>query len=206
VFSPHNVNQNIKTKIQMSCNKKLTDNILFNCADAPIKGLSGSKAVIINFDDVDKAGSTISGATITDLVTSSAGFSIEWYKELASVNSAFAPNSEEIDGFTHSFLGRLSTTSADNSVRANELKSGRFMVVVETNYKGAGSTESFKVYGWESGLELSELTQNSNENSGSMLFTLSTREGYNEQYPYNVFLETNYATSKATFDSLFASV
>lgn len=190
----------------MACNKKITENILFDCADAPIKGLAGGKAVIINWNDIDKAGSTVSGAKITDLVTTSTGFSIEWYKELASVASSYASNTEDVDGFSHSFLARLSTTSAENAERANELKNGRFIVIVETEYKGIDSEEAFKVYGWDSGLELSEMAQGSNENSGSMLFTLATREATVERYPYNVFLETDYATSKATFDALFASV
>ncbi|WP_339875221.1 hypothetical protein [Olleya marilimosa] len=190
----------------MACNKKISDSILFDCADAPIKGLSGQKAVIINWADVDKAGSTADGATITDLVTTSTGFSIEWYKELASTATSYAANAEDVDGFSHSFLSRLSTTSADNAERAAELKNGRFIVIVETEYKGVDNADAFKVYGWDSGLELSEMTQGSNENSGSMLFTLATREGTVERYPFNTFLETDYATSKATFDALFASV
>ena len=190
----------------MACNKKLTDSILFDCADAPIKGLSGQKAVIINWDDVDRAGSTTDGSKITDLVTTASGISIEWYKELASTATSYAANAEDVDGFSHSFLSRLATTSADNAERANELKNGRFIVIVQTEYKGADNSEAFKVYGWDSGLELSEMTQGSNENSGSMLFTLASREGTVERYPYNIFIESDYATSKATFDALFASV
>ncbi|OCK42526.1 hypothetical protein BA195_10140 [Tenacibaculum soleae] len=191
----------------MACNNnKLKEGILFDCADTPIKGLSGQRGVIINYSDIDKAGSTVNGATITDLVTTASGISIEWYKELASVASSYASNSEDVDGFSHSFLSRLSTTSAENAERANELKNGRFIVIVETEYKGANGTDGFKAYGWDAGLELSEMSQGSNENSGSMLFTLSTREGTVEQYPYNVFLESDYSTSKATFDALFANV
>ena len=92
-----------------------------------------------------------------------------------------------------------------NAERANELKNGRFIVVVETSYKGASDAEAFKVYGWDAGMELSEMTGNSNENGGGLLFTLSTREATVERYPYNIFLETTYATSKATFDTLFAT-
>lgn len=190
----------------MACNKKITKDVLFNCADAPIKGLSGSKAVILNWDDVDKAGSTVNGATISDLVATSTGFKIEWYKELASVASSYVANSEDVDGFSHSFLARLSTTTADNAETANELKNGRFVVIVETEYKGTDSSEAFKVYGWDSGLELSEMTQGSNENSASILFTLSTREGTVERYPYNVFNETSYSVSKASFDALFSPI
>lgn len=192
----------------MACNKKITADILFDCADAPKKGLDGGKAVIINYDDIDFTASTVSGATITDLVTKSgtAGLEIQWYKELASTATAFTANSEDVDGYAHSFLGRLSTSSALNAERANELKQGRFIVVVETSYKGAANAEAFKVYGFDSGLELSEMSGNSNENSGSLLFTLSTREGTVERYPYSIFLETSYAVSKASFDSLFATI
>ena len=171
----------------MACNKKLTNSILFDCADMPIKGLAGGKAVIINYEDINRSSSTLSGATISDLVTSDDGLAIEWYKELASTSISFSPNAEDIDGFTHSFLGRIPTTTAANAERANELKSGLFVVVVQTKYQGANQEDAFKVYGWENGLTLSEMTQSSAENSGSMLFTLATAEGSVEQYPYHIF-------------------
>jgi hypothetical protein len=190
----------------MACNKKLTDNILFDCADAPKKGLDGGKAVLINYDDIDFSSSTVSGATITALTldSGSAGFSLTWYKELASTATSFTANAEDVDGFSHSFIARIPTTTADNAQRANELKNGRYVAVVETSYKGTDQAEAFKVYGWDAGLELSELNASSNENGGSLLFTLATREGTVERYPYNIFLETNYATSSVSFDAGFA--
>ncbi|WP_418513707.1 hypothetical protein [Corallibacter sp.] len=189
----------------MACNDKLTNSILFSCSDLPIKGLAGGKAVIINYEDINRTNSTVSGATITDLVTTADGLAIEWYKELASTSISFAANTEDIDGFTHSFLGRIPTTTAENAERANELKNGLFVVVVETKYKGTDNEDAFKVYGWENGLRLSEMTQSTNENSGSMLFTLATQEGSVEQYPYHIFLEDSYSASKATFETLFSA-
>lgn len=190
------------------CASKLTANILFDCADTPKKGIDGGTAVLINWDDIDWTATTKSGAIITDLVLKSgtAGFKLDWYKDLASANSAFAPNTEDVDGFTHSFLGRISTTTALHAERANELKGGRFVVVYESKYKGTLSAEAFKVRGIEAGLKLSEMTENTLENSGSILFTLATEEGDVEKYPYSVFYETSYAVSKATFDALFATV
>ena len=192
----------------MTCNTKLTTDILFDCADAPKKGIDGSNAVIINWDDIDFAGSTVSGATITDLVlkTGTVGISVDWFKDLASSNSSFAPNTEDVDGFLHNFLCRMATSSSENAERANELKNGRFIIVYESKYKGALSIDAFKVRGWENGLRLTEMAENTLENSGSMLFTLGTEEGNVEQYPYHVFLETDYATSKATYETLFAPV
>lgn len=191
-----------------NCAPKLTADVLYDCADKPKKGLDGGKAIIINWDDVDRSGSTVTAAIISDLVTKSgtSGFAAEWFKDLASANSAFAPNTEDVDGFLHNFLCRIPVSSAENAERARELSQGRFIVVVETKYKGALDAEAFKVFGWESGVKLSEMTYNTLENSASMLYTVATEEGDTESYPYNVFLETDYATSKATFDSAFATV
>lgn len=190
-----------------TCNSELTTDILFSCADKPKKGIDGGRAVLINFDDIDLAASTEAGATITDLVLEAGktGFAFEWYKDLASGESAFTPNTEDIDGFLQTFRGRMATSSAEHAERANELRGGRFVVVYESRYKGVDNLDAFKVRGWENGLKLSEMTENTNENSGSLVFALASEEGDFESYPYNVFLETDYATSKATFDTLFAT-
>lgn len=192
----------------MACVKKITTDILYDCADKPKKGIDGSKAVLINWEDIDFASSTINGAQITALVLKSGttGYALEWFKDLASANSAFAPNTEDVDGFLHNFLARMGTTSNEHAERANELKNGRFIVVYESKYKGTSKEDAFKVRGWQNGMRLSEMTENTLENSGSILFTLATEEGDVEDYPYNTLLETDYDTTKASFDSLFAVV
>lgn len=192
----------------MACNNKLSENIIQSCADLPKKGLKGSKAVIVNYDDIDFSSTTTSGATVTALTLQSGktGYSLEWYKDLGSTTSTFAPNTEDIDGFTHSFLSRLSTSSAKNAERSNELKNGRFVMAVETKYAGVDSLDAFKIYGLENGMLLSELTVGTNENSGAITFTLLSEEGTVEQYPYLVLNEGDYATNKASFDALFAEV
>ena len=193
--------------MSQNCAPKITADMIYDCADKPKKGLDGGRAVVLNWDDIDRAGSTVAGATISDLILLAGltGFAAEWFKDLASANSAFAPNTEDVDGFLHNFLCRIPTSSADNAERARELSQGRFVIVVETRYKGALNAEAFKVLGWESGLKLSEMTWNTLENSGSIPYTAATEEGDTESYPYNVFLETDYATSKATFEALFAA-
>ena len=192
----------------MACIDKLSGDIEFNCDDKPKRGIKSGKAVIINYEDIDFGASTVSGATVSNLALKSgaSGYQLSWYKELGSASIEYTPNAEDFDGFTHSFLARLTTTSASNSERANELKAGRFVVVFESNYQGVDQAESFKILGWEAGLELSEMTMNTNENSSSILFTISTSENSYEDYPYSIFLETDYQTSKTSFDALFASV
>lgn len=190
----------------MACIDKLAEDILNDCVDVGKKGLDSRKAVLINIDDIDRAATTLTGATITALTLKAGtkGFNCEFYKELASVNSAFAPSTEDVDGFLHNFLCRLPTSSAVNAERAKEIANGRFVAVVETRYKGVDQKDAFKVYGIENGLKLAEMTNDSLANSGASLFTVSTEEGDVEQYPYNIYLDTDYATSKADFDAAFA--
>ena len=190
----------------MDCNNGLSGGILHDCINTPVKGLDGSRAVIINYSDIDRLSSTVNGATITDLVVNGTGYVVEWYRELGSTSSTYNLNNDDYDGFGHTFSARFSVPSAEASERLSELKSGRFVVVVETNYKGADNKDAFKVYGWNSGLTLSTSDVNSNENSHSIVFSLSTSDGYVEQYGYNIFFEANdYATSKATFDTLYVN-
>lgn len=189
-----------------TCPKKITKAILFDaCNDAPKKGLSGSKGVIINYEDIDFSSTTISGATISNLQLKSGttGYKVEWYKQLGSFASEYAKDDEQIDGFTNSFLTRLATSSAENAERANELKAGKFIMVVETEYKGANNLDAYKVIGFQAGLELTEMTTNSNENASSTLFTLGSPADSFEQYPYMVLNEGNYSGNTASYVSLF---
>jgi len=189
----------------MACNSNLTSNVLFTCAEVGKLFLSDGFAVLINYDDVDWTGTTASNSTVTALTLESGntGYKLEWYRNLASANSTYNLDTENFDGFSHSFLGRLPNSSAANAEVAAELKGGKFLVVVKTNFGGSGNTENFKIYGYGGGLELAEMTNSSAENGGATLFTLTTPEGVVEPYPYNVLLETDYTTTQASFDSLF---
>lgn len=188
----------------MACSNNITANIVFSCDDLPIKGLEGGEALILNWEQIDRSATTAVGAKL-DTVAMKSGFqawTINWYKELASTATALSRNAEDVDGFMHSFLARLATTSTANADIANELKNGRFVVIVKTSYTGAAGAEKYKVYGFDSGLELSELAGNSNENSSSLLFTLSTREGTYEQYPYNILNAGTEVASDGIYDGL----
>ena len=192
----------------MACNKLITADILYDCDNTPIKGLDGQRAVLINMADIDFTATTQANGICSALTlkAASVGKTLEWYKELGSVAAAYSPNAEDTDGFTHSFIGRLPVTSAANALAAAELKNGRFVVVVETSYKGTANVDAFKIYGLDTGLELSEMTQSSNENSGSLLFTLSTREGTYEKFPYVIYQDLDYTTAAAEFAANFTSI
>jgi len=190
-----------------TCNKKITDDMLFDCSASGKAGVDSGFAVIINSEDLDLTGTSVSASTISDLILNSGttGYKLEFYKQLINANGSYSPNAEAVDGFIHTVNLRMSTPSAESANRATEIKNGRFIVIIETTYKGVNNGDAFRVLGFENGLELSEMQTSTNENASNITFSLTTREGNYEQYIHHIFNETNYATSKAAFDSLFAN-
>jgi len=190
----------------IDCIDELQDDIVFSCDESPVAGIAGSRAVIINYDDIDRSATTSNRSLVTNLQLKAGktGRLLKWYKKLGNDNNTYAPNAENIDGFIHSFLCRLPNSSAENANRAHELKNGNFVIVYESKFKGVDGKDAFKVLGFQNGMTLSEFLINSKENAGSAPFTISTEEDTPEQYPYNVFLEgDDYAVTLATFESLF---
>lgn len=191
----------------MACNSKITQDILFNCSDISVAGISNSKAVLINLDDIDRTASTSSGATISNLQLNSGatGYSLTWFRQLANGSAAYVQDSENVDGFSNSFAARMSTSTAEAAERSNELKnSNGFVIVVETKYKGTDNADAYKVFGFTNGMVLSELTYSTAENAANILFSVASAEGANEQYPYMVLNEGTYSANSASFASLFA--
>lgn len=192
----------------MSCIKKLTHNITYDTCNLTYPaqgGLDGGKAVLINRSDIDVTSLTRSGATVTNLslVSGATGYEVSFVKQLANTASEFTVN-DGLDTFTHTFVGRIYTQSATDSEIITQLAAGEFVVVVETKWKGENAADAYKILGVTNGLKMSEGTQTSLENDGSYLFTLSSVENFGEPYPYNVYLETDYTTTKTKFNNLFA--
>lgn len=192
----------------MECINKLTANIDYDCTPANrAKGGLESSAVIINVGDIDRTALTQTGATVSNLSLNagSTGFQISWIKQLGNSATEFTVN-DGLDTFKHSFACRVFGQAASDAERIKELSQGEFVVVVETKFKGTGNVDSYKVYGLESGLKMSEGSATSLENDGSFIFTLSSVENFGETYPFQTYLEGTYAASKAKFDSLFSEV
>lgn len=191
----------------MSCINKLTGNIAYDCSSAN-RAKSGleTKAVLINVADLDKTAITESGATVTNLslVSGSTGYSISWIKQLGSTASEVVLNDSGVDSFSHSFACRVFGQSAEDAERVKELLESEFVVVVESKFKGTDNADAYKIFGLENGLKMAEGSFTSLENDGSFIFTLKSQEGFGESYPYKIYLETDYATTKAKFDALFA--
>lgn len=76
------------------------------------------------------------------------------------------------------------------------------VVIIEQNFKGTSNQDAFLVYGWDNGLKLGDFTYDANENNGNSIIPLTSLEPDLEPFPPMVLFNTDYATTKAFFDSL----
>jgi len=194
----------------LNCEDKLTAGIIKDCDNKPKGGIEVN-VVIINFDDVDKATSTLDGSNdliITNLSTLSgtSGFFIEGVKQVNGASFELVKKEESFDMYSHRFAGVILAPSAANKKRLDEIASGgRYVIVVEKKWKGSSQADAFEVLGWDSGIVIDSIVWNTKESDGVVKFEIASEEGFEEPTMTRNNLETNYATTKIAFDAAYAT-
>lgn len=189
----------------MSCSTKITADLINDCSVDPVLGLTSG--VIVNVDDIDTSALVVDGATVTGfaLKSGTTGYNVTWLKRMGYNSNSYNYNATERDGFTHTFACQLAGFSAENAERINELRNGSFVLIAKSKFTGVDNADAFKVFGLTAGLSLSEATHNSNENSGAITYVLSTEDGNYEKYLFQVLSLTDYDTTAAAYETLFAA-
>ena len=193
------------------CTGKITANFVLDCDYLPIAGLT-TNAVLINFDDIDRTATTISGTnrllmTNLALKTGTTGYLFTGVKQTNAKAYALVPKDTNVDKYAHTFNGTVFNASVENKLQvANLSLGGKYVVVVEQLWKGADNEDAFEVLGYFTGLTLTEATNSSTENDNTILLKLNSSDGYEEpSLPHNL-LETDYDTTKTAYDNLFTAV
>jgi len=195
----------------LNCEDKLAANIERDCDNKPSGGIEVN-VVLINFDDVDKTVSTLDVANdliITNLATMSttSGFFLEGVKQAQGTSYELVKKENSFDAYKHLFSGVILNPSAANKKSLSNIASGgRYVVVVEKIWKGISQEDAFEVLGFDRGLVISSLVQNSKEDDGIIKFELASPDGLEEPEITRVNLETDYATTKIAFDAKYATV
>lgn len=193
------------------CTAELTANMLLDCDNLPIAGLEVN-AWIFNKQDVDRSAVTFDVTndvlmTNFQLLSTKVGFKIEGIKQSNAKNYSLAVKENSFDKWVHQFNGIVFNPTAANKQQINNLsKDGRYVVIIEQLWKGAGDASAFEVLGYGVGLKLTESVNNSVENDNGISFTLASEAGYEEQSVPYTLLETDYATTKTAFDNGFPQV
>lgn len=190
---------------------KLSADIAIDCDNISIGGVE-EDIVIIAHEDVDKVTSTINSSNrllLDDFnaISGKSGFLLEGIKNAQGILAEFVPSEETLDKWRHVYDGVIATPSALNRFEASKLAKGEsYMIVVRTRYKGVSKADEFKVLGWDAGLYVTAMTENSRENDGMIKFTLSSKDNSLEYNTWKTLLETDNATTLIAFGNKFATV
>jgi len=174
----------------ITCDRALSEDFLFDCDNPPLQGLTDVVA-LINYNDIDRVATTfdpLNSQIVTSLVLKNdkRAYRLEGYK---LANSAAAElvvkEAPAVNAFPNMSLG------------------AKLVAVVERKYKGANQESAFMVFGYDSGMELTTATYNSNENAGTMPFTVANPGDEEEPKPPLIWLDTDYGTTLTAFEALF---
>lgn len=193
----------------MSCfTEELSEDILIDCLNLSKAGIE-TDVVIIPKKYIDYAGSTINATNrvLLDelvLLAGNKGVKLEGVKQINGYNWEFVPSEETIDRYRHTFTGVVMTPSAANRLAASKLAKGeQYVIVVNKKYKGANQADAFLVLGWDTGMYLTAMTENSKEVDSAIQFTVSNKDGELEDEMPRILLDTDHTTTLTAFNNLF---
>lgn len=142
----------------MDCSKITTGFIVADCDGPAIAGTSG-RVILLSFTEIDRAKSTVANNVISTIVLKSGakGYEVDSLPN-AVVGDTPATVGTYVTTFQHTLTVRLFKKSEAAKKFINQLPMARVVAIVENNERGAKGEVKYEVYGWNSGLTLTELT------------------------------------------------
>lgn len=140
----------------MDCAKIAAGLTAAECGKMATAG-TGTKVVLMNYDDIDKASSTVSSGVCTSLVLAAdkLAYLFESIDKATTGEATFAKGTY-IDSYDHAVTLRIFIKDQTSKNFINSLTNARVVAIVENRATGASGNTKYEVYGWDSGLKLSE--------------------------------------------------
>jgi len=192
----------------MSCIKKISADLLFDCANPPSQGIE-TNALIVNSEDIDRTASTVDtdGKINVVLKEETEGFLIQGIKQINSFNYELEVNDDSLNKVIHRYVGRIYNLTPTAKDQINAFIDGaNVVVIVQNKAKGIDNLDAFEVLGYENGLEISEGTKNSQENDGAFTLTLASNPLSLEPRVPLTYLDTDYDTTLTAFENKLSTV
>lgn len=189
-----------------NCLTGIDGNILTDCTDLPFAGLEVNVR-LINRNDIDYGACTFNAdktiCTLLVLKEDKAAFTIVGFKRSNNVQAKLVMKEMLNNSFEHALAGVAFNRKPDTLDQLNKLATGsKIVAVVEYKHKGSTSAEAFMIYGFNSGMELAELTHDANVNNGTISLRLASAKDEEEPFMPCIYLVTNYATTLTAFEAL----
>jgi hypothetical protein len=186
----------------MDCGKITTGFTGGSCSDKLPIGGTGTRLIFINHSDIDFENSSAPSAGILDEIVLKTGKVGYLFETLGNANEGgFTFNKGTyVTTYAHSVTARMFKDGAAAKAWLDEIKDARLVIIVE---KREDNASKFEVYGWNSGLKMSE-------NTGSTTLTdnvafapvFSSEDGAQEPALPYTFFDTDEETTEAAITAL----
>ena len=191
----------------MDCTNLITAGFTIDCDALPIGGLE-SDIVLINRADVDVDAVTFDASnrikmTNLQLKSGKTGYGVAGVKQSNGKLYSLVVKENTYDKFTHGIRFTIFNPSAALKLQLQNMVGGSFVAVVNQKWKGVDNVDAFEVLGYDAGLKLSVVTNDSNANDNSILVELASEANFEERNVPYTLLETDYATTLTAFGNKF---
>ena len=189
----------------MDCAKIAAGLTASECGKMATAG-TGTKVVLMNYDDIDKASSTVSSGVCTSLVLAAdkLAYLFESIDKATTGEATFAKGTY-IDSYDHAVTLRIFIKDQTSKNFINSLTNARVVAIVENRATGASGNTKYEVYGWDSGLKLSE-NAFTTDFADNVVFTAKLASDDNSkegQLPLSYFI-SNLAGTETALAGLYA--
>lgn len=142
----------------LDCSKIKTGFINQVCGKPAIAGTS-ARVILISYSDADKSKSVVTDNVISSLIlkAGATGYEVDSLPN-ATVGSDTINAGTYLKTHQHNVVVRIFKKSEAAKKFVNGLTNARVIAIVENNDTGDNGDTKYEVYGWDSGLELTEIT------------------------------------------------
>jgi hypothetical protein len=175
------------------------------CGKVAVSG-TGAKVVLINYEDIDRILSTEVANVITSLKLNGTKKGVLFTShEDSTVGDVSLKKGTYVDTFVHNLNLRIFVKNEDTKKFVNDLAMAKIVAVVENKELGNAGDVKYEVYGWNSGLEASEITGTTELADGIVYnVKIGTSDKSTEGTLPKSFFVTDAAATKLAFDALYA--
>lgn len=189
----------------LDCSKIKTGFINQGCSKPVIAGTT-ARVILLSYSEVDKSKSVVTDNVISSLIlkAGATGYEVDSLPN-ATVGSDTINAGTYLKTHQHNVVVRIFKKSEAAKKFVNGLTNARVIAIVENNDTGDNGDTKYEVYGWNSGLELTEITVTTEMTDG-VAYQVTLANGTIAQegsLPMSLF-DTDEATTDLMVDGLLA--
>lgn len=187
----------------LTCGQLTSGLIAATCGKAPSSG-TGAKVFLMNYADIDKKNSTVENGVISSIVLHSGKTAYEFESmPKSTLGEATFARGTYFNTFDHAVTLRVFTKNAESKAFMSNLANSRIVAIVENADFGTNGEVKYEVYGWDSGLTLSELSFSTTYSDSTVYAAKMASEDESKEgaLPHS-FFDTDIDTTEQALQSL----